>query len=231
MAIPILVAAALLTAVSLVLLFVDLSRSARRQLLVVDFLIWAFFAAEYAIRFVLATPKRRFVRDEWVDLVLVVLPVFQPLRLLGAFVRVARLGAALERTAQSAQVLVGRHKLYLALGWATGLVLIASIVTPLVEPGSSKIKTFGDGMWWAFVTTTTVGYGDLVPESLVGRAIGLLLMLAGIGIIGLLTANIASLFLEPAPPAATEAEPLDLEARLAEIDAKLTTIMRRLDEL
>lgn len=244
MAIPILVAAALLTAVSLVLLFVELSRDARITLLVVDGVIWLFFAIEYAIRLTLATEKRRFVREEWLDLVLVVLPLFQPMRLLGALVRLARLSAAVERTAQSAQVLVGRHKLYLALGWATGLVLIASIVTPLVEPASSKIKNFGDGVWWAIVTTTTVGYGDLVPESTVGRIIGLLLMLAGIGIIGLLTANIASLFLEPAPTddetgdveptsdrQATTGISIDaVEARLDDIDRKLQQIVERLEQ-
>ena len=61
MAIPILIAAALLTAVTLVLLFADLSQGARRTLIIVDLIIWAFFAFDYAVRFTLATPKQRFV--------------------------------------------------------------------------------------------------------------------------------------------------------------------------
>jgi voltage-gated potassium channel len=194
MAMPILIAAALLTAVTL------------------------------------ATPKKRFVREEWLDLVLVVLPLLQPLRLAGAIVRLGRLNAAIERTTQGAQRLMGRHKLYIALTWAVGLMLIAAVVTPVVEPDKSKITSFGDGIWWALVTMTTVGYGDLVPESVSGQVIGGVLMLAGIGILSLLTANIATLFLEPAPPDPDdeEREPTTDE-RLADIDQKLTMIMRRLD--
>ncbi len=237
MAIPILVAAALLTAVTLVLAFVDLSSDARTTLIVVDILIWGFFIFDYAVRFTLATPKGRFVRESWVDLLLVVIPFFQPVRLIGAVFRIARLSAAIERTSSSAGRLFGRHKLYLALAWSAGLVLIAAVVTPAVEPDGGKFKSFGDGLWWAIVTTTTVGYGDLVPESVAGRLIGLVLMLAGIGIIGIITANIASMFLEPTPGSAADDErkgdgdgrPASTEARLDEIDRKLDEIMQRLD--
>ncbi|MGI9643026.1 MAG: potassium channel family protein [Acidimicrobiia bacterium] len=229
MAIPVLIAAALLTVVTLILLLVDLSDRARLSLLIVDGVIWFFFVCDYAVRFTLAIPKKRFAREEWLDLVLVVLPIFQPLRLAGAFVRLARVSAALERVNNSARSLMGRHRLYLALAWGGGLVTIASVVTPVVEPDNSKIKTVWDGLWWSIVTTTTVGYGDMVPESAAGRVIAFLLMLAGIGIIGLLTANIAALFLEPDPQAGEVEPELSTEERLDEIDRKLQVIIQRLD--
>ena len=56
MAIPILIAAALLTAVTLVLVLAALSRDARRTLILVDGLIWLFFVVDYAVRVTLATP-------------------------------------------------------------------------------------------------------------------------------------------------------------------------------
>ena len=102
MAIPILVAAVLLTAITLVIIFADISREARLTLFVVDVIIWLVFVFDYAVRFTLAIPKKRFVRQEWLDLLLVVLPLFQALRLVGALVRLARLSAAVERTAASA---------------------------------------------------------------------------------------------------------------------------------
>ncbi len=234
MAIPVLIAAALLTAVTLVLIFAEVSKSARTALLAIDLVLWAFFALDFLVRFVLTPYKRRFARTEWLDLLLVVVPIFQPLRLVGAFLRLARLSAALDRTTRGAKLLMGRHKLYLALTWAAGLVLIASVVTPIVEPDSSKIKGFGDGAWWALVTTTTVGYGDLVPESGVGKMIGATLMIVGVGIIGLITANIASLFLEPAPveapPDAQDVEERTVDERLDHIEQKLDAVLRSLTD-
>ena len=214
MAIPILIAAALLTAITLVLILGDLSDGARRTLLAVDLLVWVFFVLDYLVRVTLATPKWKFIRREWVDLLLVVLPLLQPLRLLGALLRVARVSSAWERAARSTRVLM-RHRLDVAIAWSLGLVLIAAVITPLVEPDSAKIKTFWDGVWWAVVTMTTVGYGDLVPESAIGRAIGFLLMLVGIGIIGMITANLASAFIEPIP---TDTEPDTDSDTLADAD-------------
>ena len=55
--------------------------------------------------------------------------------------------------------------------------------------------TLSDGIWWAFVTATTVGYGDISPNSLYGRLIAMVLMLLGIGLIGSVTSTLTSYFL------------------------------------
>lgn len=62
-------------------------------------------------------------------------------------------------------------------------------------PGSN-ITSLGDALWWAAVTTTTVGYGDHSPVTTDGRAIALLLMVVGIGLVGVVTANVAAYFVE-----------------------------------
>ena len=56
--------------------------------------------------------------------------------------------------------------------------------------------TFPDALWWAFVTATTVGYGDISPSSGIGRIIAAVLMLVGIGLLGALTSSITSFFLK-----------------------------------
>ena len=58
---------------------------------------------------------------------------------------------------------------------------------------SSNIRSIEDSIWWAFVTSTTVGYGDYFPKSPWGRAVGILLMFFGISLVGVITGNIASL--------------------------------------
>lgn len=69
------------------------------------------------------------------------------------------------------------------------LVLIGSITLSLIEPKTD----FSDALWLTLVTMTTVGYGDITPSTLAGRAIGVVLMLAGIGVLGMLSATIASI--------------------------------------
>ena len=57
-------------------------------------------------------------------------------------------------------------------------------------------RSFPDALWWAIVTLTTVGFGDIFPTSLGGRAIGVVLMFFGIGVLGMFTATIAGVFVE-----------------------------------
>jgi len=72
------------------------------------------------------------------------------------------------------------------------LVFLASIMFWLFEERTD----FSDALWWSLVTVTTVGYGDISPTTLGGRIVGVILMITGIGLLGILTATIASLFIE-----------------------------------
>jgi voltage-gated potassium channel len=84
------------------------------------------------------------------------------------------------------------------------------------------INSFGDALWWSVVTATTVGYGDVSPISTEGRLIAVVLMLTGIGVIGVFTASVASLFFEQ-DQAAPER---DVHERLDAIERKLDTLLR-----
>ena len=61
---------------------------------------------------------------------------------------------------------------------------------------SSNIRSFSDSIWWAFVTSTTVGYGDYYPVTVAGRISGILLMFFGVSLVGVVTGNIASILVE-----------------------------------
>lgn len=71
------------------------------------------------------------------------------------------------------------------------MLFLIPIPIIFVEP---SINTFSDALWWAIVTTTTVGYGDISPTTPIGRVLAVTLMLVGIGIIGTLTSSITSYF-------------------------------------
>lgn len=87
--------------------------------------------------------------------------------------------------------------LILLLEFGSLLVIKAEIRDP-----DANIASASDAVWWVYVTMTTVGYGDRYPVTQAGRAVGMLVMAAGVGLFGVLTGFLANLFL--APPAAEE---------------------------
>jgi voltage-gated potassium channel len=91
--------------------------------------------------------------------------------------------------------------------------------------------TIGDGLWWAIQTVTTVGYGDLVPTSTVGRLVAGLVMLAGIGFLTVVTAVITSTFIESARRRRRGTETDPLSAKLDQIGERLNVIEAGLKDL
>ena len=89
------------------------------------------------------------------------------------------------------------------------LTIGASLMAIVEEPApNANIKTGGDAFWWAFVTMTTVGYGDTYPVTEAGRFIGMVTMAVGVAIIGVLSSFLASWFLSPAHRRPTAADDL-----------------------
>lgn len=153
--------------------------------------VWTVFAIDYIIRLRLVTERRRWVLRNLHLLALVVLPFFRPLYLL----RLVALLGALGRVTSTA--FRGRIMLYVVVSTAL-FVAIGSLAVLDAEqdtPGA-LITTYGDALWWAMTTVTTVGYGDLYPITLAGRVLAVLLMLAGLALVGAVTATLASWFVE-----------------------------------
>jgi voltage-gated potassium channel len=168
---------------------------------VADYFVWAAFAVEYAAKLWLAVDRWHFVRHHLLDLALVAVPILRPLRLARLFrvVRLARVVLVLAGGLKRARSLFAHHGLQFVLLAVTAIVFAGAGLEMYFErhaPGVSTIHNYGDALWWAVVTVTTVGYGDKVPVTGAGRFVATGLMFTGIGLVGALTATIASYFVQ-----------------------------------
>ncbi|WP_149825540.1 potassium channel family protein [Streptomyces tailanensis] len=157
---------------------------------VTEWAVWGAFAFDYLVRVALAERRREFVRSHWLDLCAVVLPMIQPLRLLRVVATLLLVG---QRARIASQI---RLTTYVG-GSVVGLLMFGSLAVLSVERNSpdGNIHTLGDAVWWSFTTMTTVGYGDHAPTTGLGRVLAVGLMLSGIALLGVVTANIAAWFI------------------------------------
>ena len=160
----------------------------------------AVFLADFFVRFNRAESKTQFLRWGWIDFVSS-LPVniFQVGRVV-RIIRVFRILRAFRSMKNLLTFFLGHRKFtsFAAVAASSLCVVVFSAIAVLNVEDSpeANIKNTGDAFWWAFVTMTTVGYGDKYPLSTEGRIIACVLMTAGAGLFATLTGLIASMFLQ-----------------------------------
>ena len=165
----------------------------------IDNAICVFFFLEFCVRFYQAENKWVFMRWGWIDLISSI-PMVDFLRA-GRILRLIRL-LRLIRAFRSIHQLL--HHLFRnrAKGAFTSVAILAVLliifsaigILQVEKDPNSNIKTAEDALWWAYVTITTVGYGDKYPVTTEGRLIAVVLMTGGVGLFGTFTAYVASWF-------------------------------------
>ena len=156
------------------LFFWELEMGERRLFTGLSIAIWALFACHYLLGLWLAADRRSYAtsRGGILKLIVIALPAFRVAGLLA--VAAYSLGG-------SANVVrnFGHGILFLAFG----VVSIGSTLIYTIDSGGNPaINTYGDALWWTFVTVTTVGYGDTVPAGGWGRGVAVAVMVIGIAI-------------------------------------------------
>jgi len=201
-----------------------------------DTIICTVFLADVFYRGVIHHDRRRYWRWGWLDL-LSSIPAITFLRW-GRVLRIIRIVRVL-RAFRSTRTIVGHlfadpaQGSVFTVALATfALVIFGSIAILNVEAevANSTISSASDALWWSFVTVTTVGYGDHFPVTDTGRLIAALLMSAGVGLFGTLTAYFANAWVRrqrEATPSDSLQDPLTAE----ELRSQLRAIIERLDRL
>ena len=219
---PLLIAA-LLTVPAIAIEQSDLGEPWDTFAVVLNWTIWTAFVTEIVVMLSVVPDKGRWLRDHPLDVAIVVLtPPFLPPALQAARVfRLLRL-LRLVRAATLARRFLTTEGVKDAAVLALLTVLGGGAAFAAVE--KSQNLSAWDGVWWAMTTVTTVGYGDVSPETDGGRVIALVVMLVGIGFVAILTAAAAERFIASRREVAQERE--ELRERLDEVLSRLDALDR-----
>jgi len=192
---------------------------------IADWLVWLSFLIETVLLSALVKNRRAYLFGNWMNMAIIVggMPFFWQFAPLVGLLRSFRLllvVVILARLSKSVRVLLSRHQLGNTLAVAFITMVLSGVIVARLDP---SIGSVWDGMWWAWVTMATVGYGDVVPHGATGRLFGSLLILFGVVLLSLLTANFAAFFI------GSDVEKVEKEERNAE--QKLDEISQRLERI
>lgn len=150
--------------------------------------LWVVFAADYVVRWRLGGQHfLRFVSTHFLHTVVVILPLLRPLRIVPLYDVIQRRQGE-PRLSLYARVISYASLSTLLLGFAGALAVFQQ---ERGAPGAT-MTTFGDAVWWAASTLSTVGYGDITPVTELGRTIAMGMMACGIGLLGAVTGSFSS---------------------------------------
>jgi voltage-gated potassium channel len=196
----------------------------------INWFVWLAFVGEFGLQMSVARKWGSFLRASWGKLLIILLsPPFlvpdglQTIRGVRAFrilrlMRLVRGGAVATIGLRSAKRALGSHGFPYVMVVAAATIALGAAAIYLVE--QETVRSPADALWWAVVTVTTVGYGDVSPVSGEGRLIALVLMCVGVVVISILTATLSSFFVE---------EGTDKEYAL--MARRLSAMERRLEEV
>ena len=196
--VPLALASLALVLLAVIELTGEVSGPWEARLATLGWVLWGLFFVEFVVKFALAPVKRRYLRQHWLDALIVLLPFLRFLRL----VQVLRATRALPairllvfggRGSQSTLALLRRRRLGQLAIISAMVMLIGAALGFLVEAGApgSPIEDFGDALWWSAALVTTIG-SELYPVTTAGRILGFALMIYAIGIFTYFIGSVAS---------------------------------------
>jgi len=217
-----------------VILLIPIHPAIQEILQIADWAICTIFLVDFFRSLLLADNRMRyFLRWGWLDLLgsIPSLPVFRLLRIIRTFRTFRELSGSRFRLRDVPRMMNERQAESTLMVTAVAVILVVTIGSSAIVMAEehvqdAQIQTGGEAVWWAFQTISTVGYGDYVPITGTGRAIGIIMMLLGVSVFTVLTSYLATTFLTQRNRQADEAQTDELRAELDEIKALLRDIQQ-----
>ena len=205
---------------------------------ITNWIIWLFFVLETGVLTSLVEDKWLYLRSNWMNLLIISAGI--PLLWGGGAyaaalrsLRVLLIFPLLLTTSATVRKVLARNHLGTTLLVALGFTLMSGLLISGIDP---SIGDIWDGIWWAWVTVATVGYGDIVPQTAAGRVFGAIVIMFGVGFFSLLTASFSAYFVSRGEVEIEEEEVeeiyrlRDIERRIESMEETLQRIEARLKQ-
>lgn len=197
-----------------------------------DLALWGLFVIETIVLSLAVKDTVYYLKSNWLNLLIIALglPLLFGLPLyFGAFrlLRLVIIFTLLMHVGSRVRKMLSRNELGATLVATVIIIILSGVMMAALDPA---IKSPWDGIWWAWVTITTVGYGDIVPESHVGRALASIIILFGMGLFAMLTASFAAFFIRQDEEKIINTEEAELD-QLTVIEQRLTKLDAKIDQL
>lgn len=164
-----------------------------------NWVVWVIFLVEVVVLTALSQHKVNYFFGNWLNVLIIIL-VFPPLWsahttyfALLRYLRFLILFRLIVPQFYNLYRLLLRNKFGVTLSVCLLVTVLGGIIEAYLDP---SIGSISNGIWWSWQTVTTVGYGGVVPHTTAGRLFGGLLMLLGVGLFSLVSANLAAYFIE-----------------------------------
>jgi len=199
---------------------------------ITNWTIWLFFVLETVVLTSLVKNRLFYLRSNWMNLLIIFAGVpllwgggtyaaaLRSLRLLLIF-------PLLLSTSTTVRKVLSRNHLGMTLLVALAFTLMSGLLIAGIDP---SIEDVWEGIWWAWVTVSTVGYGDVMPESVAGKVFGAVVILFGVGFFSLLTASFSAYFISRGEVEIEEEEVEEIY-RLEAIERRIETMENTLQRI
>lgn len=196
--VPMLVVTVLLVVTLATPLLLPLPSAWERALAFLNLAIWFMFYIELFVKLYVAKSKRAALKRNWTLVVITLTPLLIPLRLMRisrliGLVRFLRLQKNLGRLRRNIRELVYNVE-YILITFLIFILTTAFIMWQVEVRFDGSITSLADALWWAVITITTIGYGDVIPASPAGKVLGAIVSLLGTILFMIFVARVTTLF-------------------------------------
>ena len=199
---------------------------------ITDWSIWLLFVLETVVLTSLVENKLHYLRSNWMNLLIICVgvPILWGSGIYAVTLRALRvllLFRLMMKTTATVRKVLAQNHLGTTLLVALTFTLMSGFLITGIDP---SIENVWQGIWWAWVTVATIGYGDIVPQSVAGKVFGAVVILFGVGFFSLLTAGFSAHFISRGEMEIEEEEVEEIN-RLSEIEMRIEAMEQSLKRI